>query len=571
MKKTLRSYLPWVAIVLVFSCADPQPNEFLHFSERLIETQPENALILLHGMDRNGLSAEDYARWCLDITQAQDKVDASHTSDTIIRHAVRYYERHRNLPHLIRSYYYMGRVAQELQNAPVAQEYYLKAINLGEAANDTLQLSLACNQLGMLYTYQYAYGDAQTFLDKSLQYLQLLKDTASQAYVLRNMARNYGLMDSLERSVECYKEALCLADVLSRTSILTELGERLIEMKRYDTAYVYLRQAVDSADVEDYTVASLHIGRYFVESNKSDSAKQYLLNATTSSVLQTRLAAYFYLARLARDSYRYQDYFKYQTRYELLRDTFEFRLHTQKMVEMQSLYNYHKIQQLASKVENQRNKAVRNTLLITIVTMFIALCFAAYFVMIQIKLRRDTLEQKMIFERFKASSADMTQEQVRLNVAAIEKLTEKKEEDKKNIANIEYEIQLLELSNLLILKKLEEQEQAEKEFIESELFLRIYNDKKLSEINSIDLDQIMEMIDKLYPFFKLRLTQTLSITSYEDFCICYLIKVKVKKSYIAKILKLSRQAINNRCRKLASDSFGDESTHAVLEQVIKSL
>ncbi|MDR2533822.1 MAG: hypothetical protein LBC81_03455 [Tannerellaceae bacterium] len=571
MKKTLLSCLAKAAIALALSCAGDHPNEYLHFAERLIDTQPENALLLLNGVDQTELSAEEYARWCLAMTQAKDKVDAFHTSDTIIRHAVNYFERYRDPCCLARAYYYMGRVSQELQNAPIAQEYYLKAINVGEAARDTVQLSLVYNQLGMLYTYQYAYGDAQIFLNKSLQYLQLLKDTTAQAYVLRNMARNYGLMDSLDRSIECYEEALCLANTLSRPSILSELGDRLIEMKRYDSAYVYLREAVDSADVYDYHTASLVLGRYFVETNRPDSARKYLLDCISSHSLSTRLGTYLCLAKLARESRRYQDYVEYQTQYELLRDSFEAGLHIQKIMQMQSLYNYQKHQQLASKADKQRNKAVRNMLLIAISALSITLCFAIYYARIQIKHRNSAKEKEKIFKRYHATVVEQTRAQIDDNLFAIKELNQKKIEDKKNRDAIDYEIQLLELSNRWILKKLEDQDKAEKDYNESDLFLRIRNPRQLSNITRAEVELIVDIIDGLYPSFRANLIKAFNITSSEDLYICYFIKIKVRKAHIAKILKLSRQAINNRCRRLASETFGTESTHAVLEQVIMAM
>jgi len=66
-----------------------------------------------------------YAEYCLLLTEAQDKMYYSFTSDSVILVATNYYETKNDKQKLPKAYYYMGRVHQELNEIPYALEYYL--------------------------------------------------------------------------------------------------------------------------------------------------------------------------------------------------------------------------------------------------------------------------------------------------------------------------------------------------------------------------------------------------------------------------------------------------------------
>ncbi|MDR2499001.1 MAG: hypothetical protein LBD28_06125 [Tannerellaceae bacterium] len=570
MKKTLQLSIILAVFFFALSCEKTSYEYFL-IAERMVDNQPENSIILLKSLDRTAFSDEYNARWAIAVTNAQDKINRRHTDDSLIKTAVQYYERHYNPKALAKAYYFMGRVSQELQNAPLAQEYYLKAIDVGETAKDTFQLALTCNQLGQLYTSQYAYRDAITYLKKSLHHILLLNDTVAQSYILRNIARNYGLMDSLDTSIDYYREALQYANHIAKPSILSELGERLTVRHDYDSAYVSLREAVNTADEEDLPLASLHIGRYFVTINQPDSAIRYLNSCINAPKLETRLGAYKYLAQLSRHSYRYENYIKYQTQYELLRDTFETRLHTQTTIELQALYDHQKIQKIATKAREASNRAWLNFWIALAVLFFVTSCATAYIIRIHRKRMREAKAREEVFLNFHNIEMQRSLEQVEKNIAMIAQLQIEKQKNKKRRDLIASKIHLFELANLWILKTLEDQEKAAKQYFNSEIYLRLHNDRQINTITMDELEGFFELTDMQYPRFKLGITNLLKITSKEDIFICYLLKARVRKVNIGKILKLSRQAINNRCKRLSLDIFQADCAPGLLEQLISSM
>lgn len=66
----------------------------------------------------------------------------------------------------------MGRVNTDLHDALKAQEFYLKALEIGEKTKDYHLLAKICNNLGTLYNYQDIYDLALPMQKKALYYIK---------------------------------------------------------------------------------------------------------------------------------------------------------------------------------------------------------------------------------------------------------------------------------------------------------------------------------------------------------------------------------------------------------------
>ena len=137
--------------------------------EKIIEEQPDSALSILNKVENiNQLSEKDHATYCLLLTQAQDLNYITHTSDSLIKIAATYFEKSNDKHKASLSYYYMGRVNTDLHDALKAQEFYLKALEIGEKTKDYHLLAKICNNLGTLYNYQDIYDLALPMQKKGI-------------------------------------------------------------------------------------------------------------------------------------------------------------------------------------------------------------------------------------------------------------------------------------------------------------------------------------------------------------------------------------------------------------------
>lgn len=134
---TILQILFGISLTCFSACNYPyQRNAKLLQAEELMETSPDSSLAILQNIESpEKLANKDYAFYCLLLTQALDKNYSIHTSDSLIKKATAYFEQHSDDAALALSYYYMGRVYSDMHDALQAQQYYLKALELGENLN----------------------------------------------------------------------------------------------------------------------------------------------------------------------------------------------------------------------------------------------------------------------------------------------------------------------------------------------------------------------------------------------------------------------------------------------------
>ena len=133
---------------------------------------------------------------------------------------------------------YLGRVNSDLQDALQAQEYYLKALEIGEDSKDYTLLINIYNNFGTLYARQDINDMALPMYKKALSYLELEPDSVKTAFALRNIARIYSLTQKPDSSIIYYKRAISYSAIKNRASILTDLGNLYLSLKEIGRAHV---------------------------------------------------------------------------------------------------------------------------------------------------------------------------------------------------------------------------------------------------------------------------------------------------------------------------------------------
>ena len=125
-KTLIMAVLPLMFFGL-FTC-QPESDPAIYQAESFMDVYPDSAFLLLKNILKpEKLSAEEYATWCLLMTQARDKNYMEHTSDSMINVAVKYFERHKDPKRLAWSYYYSGIISNELGEHVQSQLAFLKA------------------------------------------------------------------------------------------------------------------------------------------------------------------------------------------------------------------------------------------------------------------------------------------------------------------------------------------------------------------------------------------------------------------------------------------------------------
>ena len=138
------------ALLSLVSCGEPRGGGDLFGGiERLMAERPDSALARLRELGRReaSLSTGERARYCLLLTEAEDKAYVRHTSDSVISIAVGYYAKRDDPSLYAKALYLKGRVCQEMKRSEEAASLYLQA----EAAGDSSSIAYSYAYLGRVY------------------------------------------------------------------------------------------------------------------------------------------------------------------------------------------------------------------------------------------------------------------------------------------------------------------------------------------------------------------------------------------------------------------------------------
>lgn len=506
MNKFLLHITSFVVIILFLfmgACHNHPQAPMLLEVEKIIEEQPDSALSILNKIENiNQLSEKDHATYCLLLTQAQDLNYITHTSDSLIKIAATYFEKSNDKQHSMLAYYYLGRVNSDLQDALQAQEYYLRALEIGEDSKNYTLLIKIYNNLGTLYAYQDINDMALPMYKKVLSYLELEPDSVKTAFTLRNIARIYSLIQKSDSSIIYYKRAISYSAIKNKASILIDLGNLYLSLKDYKKAYQCIEKAEPLINNEK-TLYPIYLskGELYIATNQLDSAKFYLNHCTKSSNIYTRAGSLYQLAQIAQKEKNINDLIKYSNLYEQTRDSIVNSSHFENIRLTQSMFNYQRIDKEKNKYEKE---ATQRMILIYQVIIIFSIIFILSFIFFKKEQNRKKRLADLREEQYKRS-----QQYIEDNEKQISQLTEMLRSKQEEMGEVEkqlYEARklMLEMENRQIFEKQGTFLLLEKDFHNSSLYIRIHREDDI-QLGPSEWEELHQLIDATYSDFTNRL------------------------------------------------------------------
>lgn len=560
MNKFLQNITSLVAIVLFLimgACNNHPQAPILLEVEKIIEEQPDSALSILNKVENiNQLSEKDHATYCLLLTQAQDLNYITHTSDSLIKIAATYFEKSNDKHKASLSYYYMGRVNTDLHDALKAQEFYLKALEIGEKTKDYHLLAKICNNLGTLYNYQDIYDLALPMQKKALYYINMeqKQDTVNMSYILRNTARTFTLMNLEDSAVIYHKQALKYSRPYNISSILVDLGNIYIYKNEYVEAKKYIDLAQNSTTILK-TLYPIYLskGKLLSAMGQLDSAKYYLTQCSQSSNIYTQAGSLYHLAQVALKENDLNNYVKYTETYSTLRDSITKHSHFENIRIAQSMFNY---QRIAKEKDQFEKKAAQRMIFIYQVIIIFFLTIAIFIFIF----KREKIKKKRLTE-LKEEQYKRSQQYIENNNKQIFQLTEtlhSKQEEMSEVERQLYEARklMLEMENRQIFEKQGTILLLEKDFHNSSIYIRIHREDDI-QLSPSEWEELHQLIDATYPDFTNRLIRLYPQISIEEIHICYLVKMQLSIKKIAFIMHITSSGVS-QCRRRIYKKFTGE-------------
>lgn len=400
MTMKIHKFLVNVLILITF-CTCTVSTDYtsaLKHAEDCMNDQPENALTALQNIPYpEQLSNQQYALWCLLITQAQDKCYITHDTDSLINIAVRYFDKGDNSYRKAQAYYCQGRVYTDMLLFDKAIVGYLKAEELVQYTTNNDLHAHICNHLGDLYR-------KNSLLDKSLAYYQKAYScyeldgfSKGMAYTLRDIGIAYEYIGEMDSSIIYLNKSLDYAKENDwndlNVSVLNCLGSTYISMELYPVAINYISAAISMIEDREllyssyYTLASL-----YKEVGKKDSALLYFDKSINSLDLFVRCQSYKEYSFLLNQEKHYPLAIQYLEQYIMLRDSIEHVFQPVKAKEIDARYNYERL-------ENEKNKLLlskkENEFVFLLVVISLLILSFILVLLYKDRLRKKQLELKL--------------------------------------------------------------------------------------------------------------------------------------------------------------------------------
>lgn len=555
----------------ICACTNKPYPQSLRVADSLIHNNPDSAVILLEELKRS-MAFEPQATqmyYQLLTIKAKDKAYITHTSDSLIKTVVKYYEERKDRERLPETYYYAGRVYRDLGDAPQALEYLQKAIESTKDCTDYRLISRIYSQTGTLYLYQDTYDQALEVFRKAYQYCLSDKDSIGMVYSLRDIGRTFTTLNCADSALYYYKGALNYAEQIHNNHLVgvvqAELSGLYIQLEMYPEAFTAIQ--CSNKYIKGHNIAPFYaiLADYYYYTNQLDSATFYYTQTASFDDLYQKQGSYKGLGNIARKKGQYKEAMEYFDKYLICTDSIKDITNTETIRKMQSLYNYQLKEKENSRLQHQAANYKLWNILLVFSLLSLVFLFIAYHQFRKKKEQQRLVKQERIKQiqkdRYAQSNTylEKNKEQIKVLELSLHKAEIEKDQLRQDLLKVQKS--LIEKTNEQITATQRVQKQSELALKHSDIYKKFHfavqgSDEK---IGNDDWKELMCAVDEAYNQFTTRLLELYPMKTIE-IQVCVLIKIGLSPAQIAFITIRSRQAISSIRKRLYSKVMGKDGT-----------
>jgi tetratricopeptide (TPR) repeat protein len=570
--------------LLIYGCGEHQDKSYLLTADSLTEAAPDSAVRYLDAISGTleNASKDEQMHYKLLCIKAADKADMDIAKDTIAFEIVKYYEHHSDNALLPMAYYYAGRVASCLNDAPRALGYFQKTTDAAGTDVKNLKIkSKAYSQIGNSFIFNNLYSEAIDAYEKSYKCDVENRDTIGLIYNLRDIAYTYKLNDDFKKAIPYLKKALNLAEVIGDSDMIADacipLAGNYSELNEFGKAEKYLRQAFRINYTKDESALVATAAVLYSRSGKMDSALIYYAKMIKIGNIYARqkaccdLAEYYYKKGDLKQS------IDYTHRYKLYTDTILTTSAAEAVAKMNSMYNY----QLREKENNKLNNDNRNkNIIIGIIIFLSVVAIIASAIIIYRKRRRCSFLSAEInyMDGVMADIKMKSESSIAVNEVRINKLEEKiaslNDENCSLKSELEETKQAIVADNNTALKELQERKKHHLNIMQTDIY-RYFKEESKKDKMDVHLSQedwngLEKLINKEYLNFSAKLFSLCKMSAH-DYHVCMLLKIGMQIDEISTITVHSRQSVTSSRSRLYKRAFNRKGEATEWDEVIESL
>lgn len=189
----MRSYIAvLIAIAFLLGACTGEDRSALNLADAIMEENPDSALAILQGIDRDKLGSRDLPYYALLMTQAKIKTDVPLVSDSLISIAYSKYADEWRGDRGIRSNFYMGEIFFNQEKYRDAMKYYLSAYEEAKRLDNDYWHAKAAERIADIFFDAFNYVEAAKYRMTAIEYFGKSEKMTNQRYAIADLAEIYG-------------------------------------------------------------------------------------------------------------------------------------------------------------------------------------------------------------------------------------------------------------------------------------------------------------------------------------------------------------------------------------------
>ena len=572
----------FLLILMLAACRPAQYPQTLCVADSLTSTCPDSAQVLLARWADSAKYATQRVRmyYHLLTVKAADKAYDTHTSDTLIRKVVAYYEAGGDKALLPEAYYYAGRVYRDLRDAPQALDYFERAADALPPQGQEVLASKIYSQTGTLFLHQNMYEEALEMFRRAYDYDVEARNVQGQVFDLRDIGNAYQGLDQMDSALVYIQKAHTLASVQGKADMVSLVqNQRLslyLQLQKYDSAEVCLREAFKSVHKASRSGLYAEASQLYNYTGRLDSAVYYWNLLLDCGSIYAKNTAHFALAQVAMRRKNTDKALAHFVQYMACQDSIRRLTDTETVRQMHSLYNY----RLREK-ENQKLKAERQQrqfIFYTALGSCVLLLAMAFGYVQYARRKRIELQQRLEYANHLKEEVEQRSERfIRENEQKIAALEQQLHEaDATHREQLQRQKEMMEWENKQAQAAIEKQRLLEEAMAETDIRKELAGHLSVANMGNKSLkpkdwQRIVNEVETLSPSFKKRLFALYPNFSDFEYHLCLLIRLNIRPVDMAELTAHTKESVTAARRRMYEKAFQRKGSPKNWDEIVLSL
>lgn len=565
------------AVAAIVSCRDDgRARGVLSLADSLMEELADSSLALLR---RDSLLFEDAGKgvrmaYVLLRTEAEDKCYVTHTSDSAMLPAAKYFAAHGTPLQSVRAWYVLGRVYCDLRlygHALAAFDNAL-AVNAGGDPAACRYKSRACTWAGDVYEKKDLHDEALRYNKRAYRYARKADVPTVEVYTLRDIGRSYSGLKRNDVAIPYYQRAAARAMALGDSALYNMVAGELATVYIEEGMLADARKALSNqpySEVKENIAAHYFTwAEYYEAVGRLDSAMEYNLRGMDYASEYINRDICRDLARVSLKQGKRDEAMKYYGMYFTYADS----LMDDEAAEYDNLLS-HMERMLGVERDNVALADDKARLVVWLsVVVFVVLVAAFVIIRYFLNVRRHAKEQHERVKKYLRRRHEREMQGVKRNSERIRQLegelasSGKRQSELRN-SLMRNEAEMLELRNKLMAFERQHSELLAADFAETEEY-KLFHDPT-ARPTSADYHRLVAALDGAYDNFTQRLKDFYPGISENEIWICCMVKTNLSAKAICGISVYTLSSLSMAKSRLYGKMFNKKGTAKDLDNFIK--